>query len=220
MPLKLNLTILCKYSTIKLVKCCKKSFLVKNERKCNMIYMLKTAREIVEQLNKKESKSLSILVHGVGKISNVVYHKDDYLEYHSEYWEFNMKLNDVMVIKCQTMYRFGEYLYFEEGEDIEFFGVVYTKWRGMFSNKDVESILIYDAKLNREKRYFAEVFMWNIKKFKFKDMYLAVTETEQGCIDSEIACIGEIEQLENTWAYGLLVKKGGIIILELLNIIE
>ena len=61
--------------------------------------------------------------------------------------------------------------------------------------------------------------MWNIKKFDFHNMYSAVT-SKDCLIESEIACIGEIEAQENTWAYGQLVKKGNLIILELLKMIR
>ncbi len=186
---------------------------------------LKPAREIVAQLNKWSEKSLAILVHGVGRIENVVYHKECYRasDDYEEIWNFTIKLNDGIVIKCQTYPRFKgakEFFYFEEGEYIEFFGKANTKWMGgIFCKKDVESILVYDAKLSEEKRGFSEVFMWNIKKRDFHNMYSAVT-SKDCLIESEIACIGEIEAQENTWAYGQLVKKGNLIILELLKMIR
>lgn len=183
---------------------------------------LKPAREIVHQLNQWPEKSTEILIHGVGRIKNVVYHKECYQasDNYEEIWKFTIKLNDGIIIKCETYPRFKkskEFFYFEEGDYIEFFGKVSTKWMGgMFCKKDVESILIYDAKLAEEKRYFSEVFMWNIKKYDSNNMCVAATSTEW-LIESEIACIGELEPQENTWVYGQLVRKGKLIIFELIK---
>ena len=188
------MTILCKYDIIKLGKCCEKSFLVENERSNKMNY-LKPAREIVAQLNECSEKSTAILIHGVGRIKNVVYHKEYYRASndYEEIWKFTIELNNDITLKCQTYPRFKKstnFLYFEEGDSIEFWGSVYTNWMGgIFSKKDVASILIYDAKLSKEERFFSEVFMWNIKKYHFQNfynMYWALTSNDR-IAESEIA---------------------------------
>lgn len=182
--------------------------------------MLKPTRDILAELNRMENEPKDILIHGVGRIRNVVYSK-----YWGKYfWEFNIRLNDGLVIKCSTRKQKKEdekYLYFEEDDYIEFFGIVHTNESGIFCHYDVSDILIYDAQLSQEKRCFNEVFMWNIKKHKFYSEYLATTHNEElRMVHSYMACIGDIEPQENAWAYGTLGKSYGKIILGLEKMLE
>lgn len=191
-----------------------------------MIDMLKPAREIVAELNRMESKWTSILIHGVGKIQNVDYHKEYYQasDDYTEFWKFNIKLDDGIVIKCQTYSRYKkskEFFYFEEGDYIEFFGKVNTRWMGRFCQHDVSDIFIYFAKLSEEERNFTEVFMWNIGTYKSNGGKVAATRNEElGILDSEIAYIGELEEPENKWTYGTLVKTQAGVILEVIKFFE
>lgn len=185
-----------------------------------MIDMLKPARDILAELNRlKENMWIrnKILIHGVGKVQNVAYHD---WEWNNDkyYWEFIIKLNDGIQINCVTKKRKKEdenYLYFEEGDVIEFFGVVNTYDRGIFCRYNVSNLFLYDAKLSDEERPFSEVLMWNIKTHEGK--VAIMIDEELRMIESQIAvCIGELEETpEDKWAYGHLVKKGRDIILQL-----
>ncbi len=187
-----------------------------------MINLLKPTREILSELNRMQCKSRRILIHGIGSIRNVTYNEKEYTGCY--FWEFTIKVNDGIILKCQTRVRRKEsdnFLYFEEGDNIEFFGEVKTKEQGLFCQYDVSNILIYDAKLSEEKRNFTEIFMWNVEKHDFRNMSMAVTSGEDiPMIESQIACIGEVEVQENCWAYGQLVKYGKIVILELIKMLE
>lgn len=185
-----------------------------------MINLLKPTREILSELNRMQCKSRRILIHGIGSIRNVSYNGYEGFDF----WRFTIKVNDGIILKCQTGIRRKEeddFLYFKEGDNIEFFGEVNTKRQEIFCQYDVSNILIYDAKLSEERRGFTEIFMWNIEKHDFGNMAIASTRGEDiPMLESEIACIGEVEVQENCWAYGQLVKYGKIVILELIKMLE
>lgn len=174
--------------------------------------MLKPVRECITELNQMESKWTSILIHGVGKIRNVTCD--------GHYWRFTMRLNDGIHLNCSMMAQNNEdYLYFEEGDKIEFFGKIHTYWRGLSPRYNVSDICLDDVKLSNEERLFSDVLMWNIKTHKgnFGENVAYTKNEEIGCKESEIACIGEIEESENKWAYGTLLKVKAGIILELVK---
>jgi len=183
-----------------------------------MIDMLKPARDIITELNRLESKWTKTLIHGIGKIQNVTCDR-----FH---WRFCMKLNDGISINCSIINKEDgkNYIYFEEGDIIEFFGTVNTHWQGIFSRYNVSDICLYNAKLSCEERYYSDVFMWNIKTYKGDIAEkIAITRNEKGIIDSQIACISELEETESTenkWTYGHLIKKWKDVILQLDKVIE
>ncbi len=183
-----------------------------------MFDMLKPAREIITELNRLERKWTKTLVHGIGKIQNVTC--DGY------YWRFSLKLNDEIRINCSMINEEDEnsYMYFEDGDIIEFFGVVNTYWKGFFCRYNVSDIFLYNAKLSGEERFFSDVLMWNIKICK-SDIAekVVITTNEKGMIDSQVACMSELEvneKTENKWVYGHLIKKRTDIILQLDKVME
>ncbi len=184
--------------------------------------MLKPAREIITELNQTDSKWTSILIHGVGRIQNVIYNKDEWCD-NIYYWSFKIALNDGIQIKCGMRCRKEneDYFYFQEGDRIEFFGKIYTHWQGRFCRYNVSQIDLYDAKLSCEERAFSDVFMWDIKVYNIGGRAVAHTINERiGCIDSQIACVNELEETpERKWTYGHLIKKGEDVIVQLDKVI-
>ncbi len=177
-----------------------------------MINLLKPVREIIVELNQMESKWTSIVIHGVGKIQNVTYD--------GHYWRFTMRLNDGIHLNCSMIANTSEnYLYFEEGDKIEFFGRIHTYWQGLSPRYNVSDICLDEVKLSNEERFFSDVLMWNIKTHKGNfGENVAYTRNERiGCKESEIAYIGEIEETESKWVYGTLVETKAGIILELIK---
>lgn len=163
-------------------------------------------------------KYTKIYIHGVGKIYNVTYHEDSVDFY---YWEFTMELNDGIRINCITNRKNKmdeDYLYFEKGEWIEFFGCVNTFERGLFCRYNVSNILLDDAKLSDEKIAFSDVIMWDAKIYQG----IATTRHEEGWIERQIACISELleEVPEKKWIYGHLIKKGKDVVLQLDKVIQ
>lgn len=116
-------------------------------------------------------------------------------------------------------YTSENYLYFEEGDKIEFFGRIHTYWQGLSPRYNVSDICLDEVKLSNEERFFSDVLMWNIKTHKGNfGENVAYTRNERiGCKESEIAYIGEIEETESKWVYGTLVETKAGIILELIK---
>lgn len=180
-----------------------------------MIDILKPAREIITELNRLECKYSKTLVHGIGQIQNVTSNRF--------YWKFNIKLNDEILINSYIYRKEDEnsYSYFEEGDIIEFSGEVKTYWMGLFPRYNVSTISLYDAKLSGEERFFTEVLMRNIKIYERALIgKVAFTVNEKGIKDSEIACISDLQETENKWVYGHLIKKGKDVILQLDKVME
>lgn len=194
-----------------------------------MIDMLKPAREIVAELNRLEHKVSRILIHGIGRIKNVTYGEFKWDGIDRYGWKFTIELNDEIQLHCltRTLKKDNDKnpLYFEEGEKIEFFGMLYTHWSCGYGASE---ILLLDAKLANEERYFTEVFMWNIevsqeigrvREIKRK-LTLAYTRNEKKELVDEILCTNDLEETENKWSYGHLVKKGKKVILQLDKVME
>ena len=177
--------------------------------------MLKPAREIVAQLKRTESKCTSILVHGVGEIQNVIYNKDEWCD-DIYYWSFMIRLDAGIRIKCTMSSDDEDWFYFQEGDRIEFFGKIYTHWKGISCRYNVSQIYLYDAKLSCEERAFSDVFMWDLEIRKIAGNAVAHTKKDEYRIDSQIACINELEETpEKKWTYGHLVKRDSDIIVQL-----
>ncbi len=179
-----------------------------------MTDMLKSAREIIAELNRLENKPTKTLIHGIGRIQNV--------SYNGYFWHFKIRLNDEILINCEAGDPQDDNdIYFEEGDVIEFFGVILAYWTGTFCRYNVSKILIDDVKLSCEERYFSEVFMWNVKTYnRSVSGKVAITKKNCGMTDSEIACISELEDTENKWTYGHLIKRDNDVILHLDKVIE
>ncbi len=179
-----------------------------------MIDILRPAREIITELNRLESKYTKTLVHGIGKIQNVSLDR-----FH---WNFKIKLDNEILINCSIHKEEDEntYMYFEDGDIIEFSGEVKTYLRGLFPRYNVQSIYLYDAKLSDEERLFSEVLMWNVKVVERNILGKVAVTVKEGIKDSEIACISDLQETENHWVYGHLIRREKDVILQLDKIME
>lgn len=192
-----------------------------------MINLLKPVREIVSELNQRETKCTKILIHGVGRVQNVTYHSNGLRCAGDSYcWKFSIRLNDGILIKCSTYIRKKEDdqnpIYFEEGDWIEFWGTVHTHWQGIFCRYNISDLSLYDATLSGEERAYSDVLIWNAKTSKgYTTSKMAYTvNASTSIIDSQIAYVGELEEAESKWTYGTLVKRKNDVILQIEKVLE
>ncbi len=178
--------------------------------------MLKPAREIAEDLIHRKDKASYIFIHGVGIVTNVNYERMD----ENEYWTFDMRLDNQILIKSYYYTKVKQAQYLKEGDNIEFFGTVGLIWNRR--RKEAGSINIAQLKLSNKTKCFTEVLMWDaaIRYLGFgygKQVFTDKHSCMESCLISITEVDEEMELPDNEWTYGYLVKSGSGILLQLNN---
>lgn len=186
-----------------------------------MANMLKSVREIAEDLRDQKDKTKDIFIHGVGVITDVRCKKIG----ESIHWTFDMKLDNGILIESGCRIRNG---YLEKGDRIEFFGTIATSW--VRRRMESVAINILQLKLSDETKCFTDVLMWDIEiealHYVFGPYrYNRASTDKHHRLDCCVIAITEMDEdfqiPENeAWAYGHLVRSSAGIMLQLDKILE